>query len=41
MLVYFDSIYFFLYFFYLVAVKNQDILNDDASHFKLARSLLN
>ena len=23
----------------LVAVKNQDILNDDASHFKLARSV--
>ena len=35
----------FLYFFcifviHLVAVKDEDILNDDASHFKLARSVL-
>ena len=52
MLVYSDYIYFFifcflqnfytfLYFvFQLVAVKNKDILNDAASHFKLARSVL-
>ena len=26
--------------FHLVAVKSEDILNDDASHFKLARSVL-
>ena len=26
--------------FHLVAVKNEDISNDDASHFKLARSVL-
>ena len=26
--------------FHLIAVKNQDILNDDASHFNLAGSVL-
>ena len=26
--------------FHLVAVRNQDIINDDASHFKLTRSVL-
>ena len=26
--------------FYVSSVKNQDILNDDALHFKLARSVL-
>ena len=32
---------FFIFFdFHLVVVKNQDILNDDTSHFKLARSVL-
>ena len=31
---------FFVFFFHLVAVKNKDLLNDDASHFKLARSVL-
>ena len=52
MLVYSDYIYFFkfclynvyhffnIFVFYLVAVKNQDIFNDDASHFKLARCVL-
>ena len=35
--------YFFvsyIFVFHLVAVKNEDILNDDASHFKLVRSVL-
>ena len=38
----FNKVLIFLYIFvvHLVAVKNQDILNDDASHFKLARSVL-
>ena len=49
MLVYSDYIYFFIFcfsifvyifVFNLVAVMNEDILNDDASHFKLARSVL-
>ena len=34
-------IIFFIFFgFHFVVVKNQDILNDDTSHFKLARSVL-
>ena len=52
MLVYSDCMYFFIFcfkqnfytfyifVFHLVVVKNQDILNDDASHFKLVRSVL-
>jgi len=28
------------YIVHLVAVKNEDVLNDDASHFKLIRSVL-
>ena len=33
-------IIFYIFVFHLVAVKNEYILNDDASHFKLARSVL-
>ena len=34
-------ILFYIFVFHLVAVKNEDILyNDDASNFKLARSVL-
>ena len=29
-----------IFVFHLVALKFEDILNDDASHFKLARSVL-
>ena len=32
-------IIFYIFVFHLVAAKNQDILNDDALHFKLARSV--
>ena len=32
-------ILFYIFVFHLVAVKDEDILNDDASHFKLARSV--
>ena len=31
---------FYIFVFRLVAVKNEDILNDDSLHFKLARSVL-
>ena len=31
---------FYMFVFHLIAVKNQDILNDDASHFNLAGSVL-
>ena len=32
--------FFYIFVFHLVTVKHEDILKDDASHFRLTRSVL-